>query len=102
MNAEKVRNWAAEQYPSDTLLDQDRRMVAAETEAFLSGRSSRDTSDLVYKAQEAGPVLTPSDWRERRIGVMMDALATLPLPVWWGGEKFRKAAIRLVDAQDHL
>src|SRR5699024_10002420 len=34
---ERVRQWAAETFPSGTPLDQDRRMVAAETEAVRAG-----------------------------------------------------------------
>src|SRR5699024_10371157 len=44
--AEEVRDWAVQQYPSGTPLDQDRRMVAAETEAYLSGRTEREMSEL--------------------------------------------------------
>src|SRR5699024_12275672 len=38
---ERVRQWAAETFPSGTPLDQDRRMVAAEPEAFRAGRTGR-------------------------------------------------------------
>ena len=58
--AEEVRAWAVQQYPSGTPLDQDRRMVAAETEAYLSGRSERDMSDLAQAAKHAGPVDPPA------------------------------------------
>lgn len=58
--AERVREWAAGRYPSGTPLDQDRRMVAAETEAFLSGRPGRDLYDLIEAARHAGPVDPPT------------------------------------------
>src|SRR5699024_6294689 len=58
--AEEVRAWAVQQYPSGTPLDQDRRMVAAETEAYLSGRSERDMSELAQAAKHAGPVDPPA------------------------------------------
>ena len=53
---ERVRQWAAKTFPSGTPLDQDRRMVAAETEAFLAGRTSRETGELSQSAKYAGPV----------------------------------------------
>ena len=53
---ERVRQWAAKTFPSGTPLDQDRRMVAAETEAFLAGRTSRETAELSQSAKYAGPV----------------------------------------------
>lgn len=59
-SAERVRAWAALQYPSGTPLDQDRRMVAAETEAYLSGRTGRETSELSQAAKYAGPVDPPA------------------------------------------
>lgn len=59
-SAERVRAWAALQYPSGTPLDQDRRMVAAETEAYLSGRTGRETSELSQAAKHAGPVDPPA------------------------------------------
>lgn len=55
----EVRDWAVRQYGSGTALDQDRRMVAAETEAFLSGRTSRETAELSQAAKHAGPVDGP-------------------------------------------
>src|SRR5699024_10450322 len=58
--AEEARAWAVQQYPSGTPLDQDRRMVAAETEAYLSGRSERDMSELAQAAKHAGPVDPPA------------------------------------------
>ena len=58
--AEEVRDWAVQQYPSGTPLDQDRRMVAAETEAYLSGRTEREMSDLAQAAKHAGPVDPPA------------------------------------------
>lgn len=58
--AERVRAWAVRQYPSGTPLDQDRRMVAAETEAYLSGRSGRETSELSEAAKNAGPIDPPA------------------------------------------
>lgn len=54
-SARSVRQWAARQYPSGTPLDQDRRMVAAETEAYLSGRTDREASELAQAARTAGP-----------------------------------------------
>src|SRR5699024_2601011 len=58
--AEEVRDWAVQQYPSGTPLDQDRRMVSAETEAYLSGRSEREMSELAQAAKHAGPVDPPA------------------------------------------
>ena len=58
--AEEVCAWAVQQYPSGTPLDQDRRMVAAETEAYLSGRTEREMSDLAQAAKHAGPVDPPA------------------------------------------
>ena len=66
--AENVRRWAAERFCSDTLLDQDRRMVAAETEAFVSGRTGRESSALSQEAKNAGPVTSPEDWHNREVG----------------------------------
>lgn len=60
--ADRVLAWAVQQYPSGTPLDQDRRMVAAETEAFLSGRTGRETSKLVLAAKYAGPVDPPVEY----------------------------------------
>lgn len=53
---ERVRQWAAKTFPSGTPLDQDRRIVAAETEAFLAGRTGRETAELSQSAKYAGPV----------------------------------------------
>lgn len=60
--ADRVLAWAVQQYPSGTPLDQDRRMVAAETEAFLAGRTGRETSKLVLAAKYAGPVDPPVEY----------------------------------------
>ena len=102
-NPESVREWAAETYCSDTLLDQDRRMVAAETEAFISGRTGRERSDLSQKAKNAGPVTSSEDWHIRQVGAMMTALADLGIaPKWWGGTQFRQAAEQLLKSQEEL
>lgn len=103
VNPESVREWAAETYCSDTLLDQDRRMVAAETEAFISGRTGRERSDLSLKAKNAGPVTPPEDWHNREVDAMMTALADLGIaPKWWGGTQFRQAAEQLLKSQEEL
>ena len=103
VNPEAVREWAAETYCSDTLLDQDRRMVAAETEAFISGRTGRERSDLSLKAKNAGPVTSPEDWRRREVSAMMIALASLDIaPKGWGMAQFREAAEHLLKSQEDL
>lgn len=103
LNPEAVREWAAETYCSDTLLDQDRRMVAAETEAFISGRTGRERSDLSIKAKNAGPVTSPEDWHNREVGAMMTALGELGVaPSWWGGTQFRQAAEQLLKYKEKL
>lgn len=51
--SERVLTWALLQYPSDSPLDQERRMVAAETGAFLSGATSREMAEIVQTAKEA-------------------------------------------------
>lgn len=102
-NPEAVREWAAKTYCSDTLLDQDRRMVAAETEAFISGRTGRERSDLSLKAKNAGPVTSPEDWHIRQVGAMMISLRHLGLsPKWWSGDQLREAAEQLLKAQEDL
>ena len=102
-NPEAVREWAAKTYCSDTLLDQDRRMVAAETEAFISGRTGRERSDLPLKAKNAGPVTSPEDWHNREVEAMMNTLADLGIaPKWWGGTQFRQAAEQLLKSQEDL
>lgn len=63
--AEEVRAWAVQQYPSGTPLDQDRRMVAAETEAYLSGRTEREMGELAQAAKHAGPVDPPAQEARR-------------------------------------
>lgn len=63
--AEEVRAWAVRQYPSGTPLDQDRRMVAAETEAYLSGRTDQEMSELAQAAKHAGPVDPPAQEARR-------------------------------------
>lgn len=99
----KVREWAAERFCSDTLLDQDRRMVAAETEAFLSGRGWSETEYLSKAAKNAGPVTSPEAWHERKVGDMMTALAESGIaPSWWGGTQFREVAEKLVKSQEEL
>lgn len=103
LNPGDVRDWAAERFSSDTLLDQDRRMVAAETEAFISGRSGRESSTLSEEARNAGPVTSPEVWRDRKISAMMTALADLGLaPVWWGGTQFREVAEALLESQEDI
>lgn len=99
----KVRAWAAERFGSDTLLDQDRRMVAAETEAFLSGRIGSETSRLSEEARNAGPVTSAEVWHNRKVSAMMSALAESGLaPSWWGGTQFWEAAEKLVKSQEEL
>ena len=101
--AENVRSWAAERYCSDTLIDQDRRMVAAETEAFVTGRDPREVAPLVHAAKYAGPVTSPKDWHNREVDAMMTALAELGItPLWWGGTQFRKAAELLLKYKEKL
>ena len=103
LNPESVRKWAVETYCSGTPLDQDRRMVAAETEAFISGRTGRERSDLSVKAKNAGPVTSPEDWHNREVDAMMTALADLGIaPKWWGGTQFRQAAEQLLKSQEDL
>lgn len=103
VNPEAVREWAAETYCSDTLLDQDRRMVAAETEAFISGRTGRERSELSLKAKNAGPVTSPEDWHNREVYAMMTALSDLGIaPKWWGGTQFRQAAEQLLKSQEDV
>lgn len=102
-NPESVRKWAAERYCSDTLIDQDRRMVAAETEAFVTGRDPREVAPLVHAAKYAGPVTSPEDWHNREVDAMMTALADLGIaPTWWGGTQFREAAEQLLKSQEDL
>ena len=103
VNPESVRKWAVETYGSDTLLDQDRRMVAAETEAFISGRTGRERSDLSMKAKNAGPVTSPEDWHNREVDAMMTALADLGIaPKWWGDTQFRQASEQLLKYKEKL
>lgn len=103
LNPESVREWAVETYCSGTPLDQDRRMVAAETEAFISGRLGRERSDLAQEAKYAGPVDDPEACRDRKVSAMMTALADLGLaPVWWGGTQFRQAAETLLESQEDI
>ena len=100
---ESVRKWAAERYCSDTLLDQDRRMVAAETEAFVSGRDHREIVSLIHAAKYSGPVTSPEDWRNREVSAMMIALASLDIaPKGWGMAQFREAAEHLLKSQEDL
>lgn len=101
--SERVREWAVANYCSGTPLDQDRRMVAAETEAFLSGRTGRETSELTQRAKYAGPVDDEKTCHDRRVDAMMTALADTGLaPRWWGGTEFRRASEALVNSQEEF
>lgn len=78
-------------------------MVAAETEAFISGRTGQERSDLSQEAKNAGPVTSPEDWHNREVDAMMTALADLGIaPKWWGGTQFRQAAEQLLKSQEDL
>ena len=78
-------------------------MVAAETEAFVSGRTGRESSALSQEAKNAGPVTSPEDWHNREVGAMMTVLGDLGIaPKWWGGTQFREAAEHLLKYKEEL
>lgn len=51
--SDRVLAWALRQYPSDSPLDQERRMVAAESGAFLSDATGREMAELAQAAKGA-------------------------------------------------
>jgi hypothetical protein len=96
-SAERVRAWAVQQYPSGTPLDQDRRMVAAETEAYLSGRTGRETSELSLAAKYAGPVDPPESTAAEVDAALTVAAQSMPA-AWWGGTEWRRYVEEILSA----